>query len=203
MKRLNQHIVVGMVLLVAIAVIAISLPSYWTSDAFHFQSFRYSFSELGISPEEDEPSPIIAGRTTYIHSSHGRGMLASRSTRAHHQVQLAFEDPWHSVNDEIVAAVRARFVGQLAALNRNGIAYSRLAAGNYTSTTHHAAGYILDGHFLLGVLGLMVVWLVTVPRAIRSVVRDRRLRRGGHCASCNYDVRGLATSVCPECGDRL
>lgn len=92
---------------------------------------------------------------------------------------------------------------ELAAVRRGRIDVDRLAAADYVSTNHYARGYILDGLVLLIVLGLIGAWLVTLLRAIRLDTRDRRLRQGGHCASCNYDVRGLATSVCPECGDRL
>ncbi|MBK9187793.1 MAG: hypothetical protein IPM33_02455 [Phycisphaerales bacterium] len=33
--------------------------------------------------------------------------------------------------------------------------------------------------------------------------RLRRLARPGCCPSCRYDLKGLASRVCPECGVRV
>jgi|GEM_PF-5553875 len=43
--------------------------------------------------------------------------------------------------------------------------------------------------FLLPSLGQVARWLFF-----------RRRRKKGHCVKCNYDLQGITTGVCPECG---
>lgn len=50
------------------------------------------------------------------------------------------------------------------------------------------------------------VWLILcvpgVPLAIRfMVLRYRRRRLPGHCARCNYNLKGNVSGVCSECGE--
>jgi hypothetical protein len=49
--------------------------------------------------------------------------------------------------------------------------------------------------WLLAVAALpaSVVWLVARHRRIRRMAKD-------HCSRCGYDLRGLSTARCPECG---
>ncbi len=47
------------------------------------------------------------------------------------------------------------------------------------------------------------MWMWFTPVVVMDVVRWRRERRRGRCTKCMYDVRGLAGSVCPECGETL
>ena len=60
-----------------------------------------------------------------------------------------------------------------------------------------------------GVLSLLSWWgvmLAAIGLAVAVYVRGRQQRQrqawvdAGHCAACGYDLRGLPTSVCPECG---
>ncbi len=50
------------------------------------------------------------------------------------------------------------------------------------------------------------IWLLHAGNLVAltdAAVNDLRLRAAralGHCASCGYDLRGLSTPVCPECG---
>jgi len=54
----------------------------------------------------------------------------------------------------------------------------------------------------LGVLGDLSI-LAAFAAIIFSLVklrREIRRRRPGHCAKCDYDLAGLRTGKCPECG---
>jgi hypothetical protein len=45
-----------------------------------------------------------------------------------------------------------------------------------------------------------VVATAWMPLPVSAVVRRVRRRRTGGCRGCGYDLRGLPTGVCPECG---
>lgn len=55
-----------------------------------------------------------------------------------------------------------------------------------------AAGFALDW----AIFALLSATLILGPSAIRRVWRSRR----GHCTKCNYDLAGITTGICPECG---
>jgi hypothetical protein len=50
-----------------------------------------------------------------------------------------------------------------------------------------------------------LVWTlpVLIPLFLRRVIRDERSRKwaiNGRCRGCGYDLRGLLSTRCPECG---
>lgn len=56
----------------------------------------------------------------------------------------------------------------------------------------------LNGWFAVGILA--GAWSLT---AWSFIVRPRLRRKRGRCVRCGYDVRGIPSSVCPECGVRI
>jgi len=62
------------------------------------------------------------------------------------------------------------------------------------------------GAAVLSLLNAWIVVLVTAALAVAVYVRGRKVRQRqewidtGHCAECGYDLQGLTTSACPECG---
>ena len=45
--------------------------------------------------------------------------------------------------------------------------------------------------------------LIAVPLALREIVHMRRQTSWGGCRKCGYDLRGLPTPRCPECGTSI
>lgn len=45
--------------------------------------------------------------------------------------------------------------------------------------------------------------LLGLPMVVYNVIRRRGLRRRGRCPRCGYDLSGLNSDVCPECGTRV
>lgn len=62
----------------------------------------------------------------------------------------------------------------------------------YLPTMPFWKGFVVDVAFF-GTL-----WSIALygPTLVRRVIR----RRGDHCPTCNYDLRGVVNGVCPECG---
>ncbi|MBK8267889.1 MAG: hypothetical protein IPK83_06120 [Planctomycetes bacterium] len=49
-------------------------------------------------------------------------------------------------------------------------------------------------------------WLLFLVAAIPTVLLFRLGRRrivAGHCPHCDYDLRGIASGICPECGNTI
>ena len=67
----------------------------------------------------------------------------------------------------------------------------------------------LDRNALLltGILALPVLVVVGVIGAalfhLRRASRDRERQRQGLCVRCTYDLRGIASARCPECGQAI
>lgn len=48
---------------------------------------------------------------------------------------------------------------------------------------------------------LLALWFCI--RSLKTKFSERRLRAGGLCAQCAYDLEGNTSGVCPECGTRV
>lgn len=69
-------------------------------------------------------------------------------------------------------------------------------------------GYAFEAPELVyrpGLTCLMVpFWLLFLVAALPTVLlflRDRRRTKAGYCRHCAYDLRGIASGICPECGN--
>ncbi|MBS0198593.1 MAG: hypothetical protein JSR77_17725 [Planctomycetes bacterium] len=80
-----------------------------------------------------------------------------------------------------------------------------VASGVALATTLNAAGYSfkdpLDG-FVIVVLPLLACFLLSTTDLIRLCLSYSRLSPNS-CKACGYNVIGLQTPQCPECGARL
>jgi len=73
-----------------------------------------------------------------------------------------------------------------------------IATGIHNDVTHHPLGYLHDaiGFFLI----------CAFPYSLVCVVKDNRQKRRLAkflCPSCKYDMRGLPSGTCPECGHSI
>lgn len=50
------------------------------------------------------------------------------------------------------------------------------------------------------VFGVALCSLFYGPPVFRIIAKRRRERRVGHCKACGYDLTGVPTGICPECG---
>ncbi|HZW06750.1 MAG TPA: hypothetical protein VFF65_06475 [Phycisphaerales bacterium] len=102
----------------------------------------------------------------------------------------------------------------------DGVAHGALSLGIPSAVSALVLGrctrsWIPVGGCASGVVATLVMWDVVVPSAAIAVpwnvcvgtslmvwaVRARtRLPHGKVCGKCGYDLRGLPTAVCPECG---
>ncbi|MBK8267890.1 MAG: hypothetical protein IPK83_06125 [Planctomycetes bacterium] len=69
-------------------------------------------------------------------------------------------------------------------------------------------GFAFEAPERVDALGATVLfvpfWLLFLVAAIPTALlflRDRRKIPAGHCRHCDYDLRGIASGICPECGN--
>jgi hypothetical protein len=76
-----------------------------------------------------------------------------------------------------------------------------LAAPARTDETVILAGYLHNAWALvsLGAFLTSLAWMAR-SRSMIAAWKQRRAAARGVCAGCGYDLSGLATSSCPECG---
>ncbi len=92
---------------------------------------------------------------------------------------------WHRVTSTPVAWTPEFRIDRSLSITRVG------PAGSTSS--------VVDGVFVFAPLWI-VGTLLTVPPVVWLV--ERRRRRPGHCV-CGYDLAGLPTKQCPECGREI
>jgi hypothetical protein len=59
--------------------------------------------------------------------------------------------------------------------------------------------HVLVKWLICPVTGLSAIVLGAITRSDERVRGHLRARRG-HCSSCNYELKGNVSGVCPECG---
>ncbi|MBK8267888.1 MAG: hypothetical protein IPK83_06115 [Planctomycetes bacterium] len=69
-------------------------------------------------------------------------------------------------------------------------------------------GFAFEAPERVDALGATVLfvpfWLLFLVAALPTAFlfhRDRRRIRAGYCRHCDYDLRGIASGICPECGN--
>lgn len=104
--------------------------------------------------------------------------------------------------DEARAATVARLVadGYGAA---PGFSAQKLAVGDYAVRTPRMRGLAIDGLAYIALLGVGVLWAQGLRWAWRADARHALVQRGEVCVRCGYDTRGLRSTKCPECGERV
>lgn len=76
---------------------------------------------------------------------------------------------------------------------------SEVVAGQIPSSPQDLWWTIVFPHWLPS----GICWLMTIRHFMRFTfrTRERRRRKLGQCVNCGYDLRGIASDRCPECGD--
>ncbi|GAB5497674.1 MAG: hypothetical protein Phyf2KO_27540 [Phycisphaerales bacterium] len=104
---------------------------------------------------------------------------------------------------EIPESERSRAI---AGFNRTK---NRFAQGMYSATptttwTFKPLGTIHDFLFLLTLIAYLIS-LTAIPRwpIWKRITPTQRRRAKGQCPVCAYELKGLSTTTCPECGNRL
>ncbi len=108
---------------------------------------------------------------------------------------------------EDTAQLRMRYDWMISVFNRQGIKrtfdpYRSLGYTNLTTIT--ASGRKLSSielrfpHWLVAAIAMAFVTLA-YARATRKYVRVRR----NHCRTCEYDLTGNTSGICPECGTEV
>ncbi len=75
------------------------------------------------------------------------------------------------------------------------LAFNKITAGNNPTPDVLAKG--INSSLLLGSPAILIM-AAGVALLIHRHLKDRP--KPGHCAHCDYDLKGNETGVCPECG---
>lgn len=132
------------------------------------------------------------------------GWPATTSTTRSYWLSVHLDQPSGSaaVDASKTANVRQAAVSLLARdfSGRPGFNAARLAAGNYAVTTVHWPGYLINGLLYCVVLGALGLWCRRLVQARNADIQAARRAAGSTCTSCGYDLSGLLSRPCPECG---
>lgn len=138
------------------------------------------------------------------HRQHGQGLVCDRVF--YHTWSLDFQWDTTPSSRELVNEARAAVVAQLVADGHGttpGFSAQKLTAGDYRVRTHSVLGYVIDGVACILLLGVGVLWVQGLVWASRADARDAMARLRHVCLNCGYDTRGLRSTKCPECGERV
>jgi hypothetical protein len=158
----------------------------------------------GVLALVDESDPDAAVSITAWRVSREFGLLAPTVRRMKCRVMVTptfLDSPPLSPGDvsKACALVADRFQQEVA--DPEWIPLIR--AGGGTHELPIQLGYLYNIAFAFA----LAVWLWSAswfPFAVRDQIRDgqRHERLGrGCCAGCGYDLRGIASAACPECGE--
>lgn len=196
-----------------IALVALVLLAAITAGLGHTRCVRpravlfvYQDSK-GLAVEADErPGGSLVATATYFVFTDRNGFPASLRSEEHHSLGIIYEaSAVPSGQDR--ATVAAFLASHANDPNNSGLASlapfaGRIGAGNFTVTTWHIDGAVIDGAVGLLVLAAAVFVVVRVRRAYFAALRTARAA-AGLCTGCGYVVHGLTGESCPECGGSL
>jgi len=110
---------------------------------------------------------------------------------------------------EAAAAERSRLVDEEAACIIPASSVSELIGIGFLCYRARGAGLRMGDQWYRGTYDIVALWLVAIPLTLLwtplavgawTVWRRARRVRSHHCLACGYDLRGLSTLRCPECG---
>jgi hypothetical protein len=117
-----------------------------------------------------------------------------------YDVKVFFSDPYEVLTPELKAQARNLAADALLADRRIGIQCADALRTEVPSySVYYPSAFV---HNALAMLSLGVI-LYSVPYrliAAFTAAGVRRRLRAGRCIHCDYDLRGFASDVCPECG---
>ncbi len=200
MPRLIRHAIVGLVWLFFLVVAVMQRPSGVARAGGGSSTVQYEPTALGIPVAADQPSHPVTVVTRHSYSEATSGLLSVWKVKVAHSLSIKIDDPAFDQDEELRAKLRDRFARELEAEYYPRLDVERLANADYSSVEYLHQNMLFDVVGGLIYLGVGVFLLVTLPRAIRTDLEERRLRRGGCCPHCGYDTVGLRAWACPECG---
>ncbi len=150
------------------------------------------------------PDAVKMGLVICSRQQVGVGLVFDRIVREQWSLQFLWDTTPNS--QQMIDEARGAVVAQLVADGYGtspGFSAQKLAAGDYSVSTHSLRGYVLDATAYLVLIGAGVAWVRGLLWAGRADARDARARLDHVCINCGYDARGLKTTICPECGERV
>lgn len=155
-----------------------------------------------ITGDED-----VVALANYFVSNHTTGFPARVATHTSHRLYVMPDDPaTKATYRAAVAAYLSAHANDPTDERAQELApfAAKIAVGDFTITTPHAAGYVLNAAFVVALvvaLFALVLWcLHRIRLAYRAAVRTARAAVG-LCPNCGYETRDLMTGTCPECGE--
>lgn len=203
--RVIYNIFLTFVLLVCVGVL-------WPGIAKRGSVFQFSYSIVTdgggaiAATRTLEASHTEIGQANFAYAVTRDGLIFDRATNRLFRVDFSWNDPALAQRPNLEAQARAAVVSQLMAEGRGGLpefSALRLTLSDFRTTKHHPLGYALDALVYLALTALLVGWILLLRNANRLDARDRRVSKQHACFNCGYDTRGLKSTVCPECGERL
>ena len=90
-------------------------------------------------------------------------------------------------------------IGLMAGVLVSSLAGSSLAASCTPGITNASSSMWVMGLLFIAVPGLGAVLGGMVGWFFLKQIKDQ-VFNNGHCSNCGYDLRGLRSNACPECG---
>ena len=76
-----------------------------------------------------------------------------------------------------------------------------------TEALHRRFGFVMPGvrnkPLYIFRMPLWILLLSVVTPTFMLFLYERKARREGHCQSCNYNLTGNVSGICPECGTKI
>ncbi len=130
-----------------------------------------------------------------------RGFAAWTSVSVDHSIYWYAGSPPPSLLKDEERIVRSKFAALLATHGVSPVSVAVLQKGDGIQVTPIWGGYVFNA-LLVTSLVVCLGSLSWIPQQ-RQRLAERRLRAKHLCPRCRYDIQGLSTDLCPECGERL
>lgn len=163
--------------------------------------YRVQRTTDGIEVVDDVSSQGIASVIAYSVQFES-GFWAP--TRSNHNVEFDLYAPYLALTPDEADQIRLQFADHLDEQHASDLA-ARVRRSEWTRSRVLPLG-MLHNTISLCLFGALALSLVGGVRAVRHACRDdtrRKRLRCGFCPRCEYSIVGLASPVCPECGEAL
>jgi hypothetical protein len=176
-------------------VLLVGCAGLWVRSYFALDEYRYGAA--GVSA--DGPTEGKEGWSPHYVLSSGKGKvqwlrsdpLSARGVPMGFGSREAAEVFWLAADQPVDRRWRVlgvEYFDRPRHTYQQGMSTFNLWAFRYLTVPHWVLCVVFGGLALPGVLGV-----------VRAARRRRRVRRG-LCGTCGYDLRGISSARCPECG---